>query len=97
MVDTPTEFDLEKNYPNPFNPVTTIEFSLPEAIRVELTVFNSTGQVVKNLTRESYQAGTYSVKWDGTNETGQKVASGVYIYRLVAGDFVKTNRMILLK
>ena len=97
VVDTPTEFDLEKNYPNPFNPVTTIEFSLPEASRVELTVFNSTGQVVKNLTRESYQAGTYSVKWDGTNETGQKVASGVYIYRLVAGDFVKTNRMILLK
>ncbi|HXV14781.1 MAG TPA: T9SS type A sorting domain-containing protein [Candidatus Krumholzibacteria bacterium] len=89
---------LEQNYPNPFNPQTTIGFSIKESARVRIDVFDVSGARVRSLLDETRAAGSYSdVRWDGTNDTKQPVASGVYFYRLVAGGFRETRKMVLLK
>ncbi|HXV13986.1 MAG TPA: T9SS type A sorting domain-containing protein, partial [Candidatus Krumholzibacteria bacterium] len=89
---------LEQNYPNPFNPATTIAFSLAEHGRVRVDVFTVSGQRVKTLVDEERGAGSYTdVRWDGTDAGGRPAASGVYFYRLVAGDFSQTRKMVLLK
>ncbi|MCB0306638.1 MAG: T9SS type A sorting domain-containing protein, partial [Calditrichaeota bacterium] len=93
----PEVFELAQNYPNPFNPTTTIQYSLPEAAQVRLDIYNMTGQKVRTLVSGGMEAGQHSVQWDGTNEFGEKVTSGMYIYRIVAGDFVQTRKMVLLK
>ncbi|MEW5796761.1 MAG: T9SS type A sorting domain-containing protein [Candidatus Zixiibacteriota bacterium] len=93
----PTSFDLAQNYPNPFNPETTFEFALPKASQVELAIFNVLGQRVITLINERLDAGTYRETWRGTSENGGQVASGIYFYRLTAGDFVSTRKMMLLK
>lgn len=93
----PKEFAVSQNYPNPFNPETFIEFSLPENCQVNLVVYNVRGQLVKTLVHGSMQAGTYKVRWDGTDKSELRVASGVYFYRLVAGDKINTKKMILMK
>ncbi|MCB9088176.1 MAG: S8 family serine peptidase [Calditrichae bacterium] len=93
----PEVFELAQNYPNPFNPTTTIQYSLPEATQVRLDIYNMTGQKVRTLVSGGMEAGQHSVQWDGTNEFGEKVTSGMYIYRIVAGDFVQTRKMVLLK
>ncbi len=91
-VSLPTDFSLLQNRPNPFNPVTTIEFSLPEAAYVRLEVFNITGQRVSTLVDGMREAGTYSVSWDGA-----KVSSGIYFYKIQAGQMTETKKMILMK
>jgi hypothetical protein len=88
---------LEQNYPNPFNPLTTITFTLPGRENVRLDVFNLTGKKVKVLEHGQMAAGTHQVQWDGRNDSGKMLGSGVYFYRLKAGDFVQTRRMLLLK
>lgn len=93
----PTVFDLKPNYPNPFNPSTTIKYQLPKAVDVHLEIYNILGQRVKTLVNKKAEAGYYEVVWDGTNDFGQKVASGLYIYRIKAGDYVKSYKMILMK
>jgi hypothetical protein len=93
----PTSFGLEQNYPNPFNPSTVISFSLPVASNVELTVFNLLGQEVKSVFSGDKSAGHHTVSWDGTNASGGSVSSGIYFYRLEAGSFVETKKMMLLK
>ncbi len=93
----PTEFNLAQNYPNPFNPVTTIKYALPKSVDVEITIYNILGQKVKTVLNEPQKAGFKNVKWDGTNDYGLKVGSGVYIYRLRAGDFVDQMKMVFLK
>ncbi|MCC7429427.1 T9SS type A sorting domain-containing protein [bacterium] len=93
----PTEFSLSQNYPNPFNPATKIEFSVPEKSFVKLSVYNTLGQTVKTLLSKEVNAGNYFLTWNGTNERGKQVASGIYFYRLEAGNLTKTNKMILLK
>ncbi len=93
----PTDFSLSNNYPNPFNPSTTIKYTLPGATNVKLVVFNSLGQEVKTLINANQQTGSYSVAWDGTTNFGNKVSSGMYIYRLTAGEFVSSKKMILMK
>jgi hypothetical protein len=93
----PTEFNLAQNYPNPFNPETTIKYALPKNVRVELTIYNILGQKVKTLVNDEQKAGFKSIKWDGTNDFGMKVASSIYIYRLKAGDFVAQHKMVLVK
>jgi hypothetical protein len=92
-----SEFELERNFPNPFNPETVIKFNLPEASRVNLNVYNVLGQVVRTLVNEELSAGVHSVIWDGKNAQGSDVASGVYFYRIKAGDFESTMRMTLLR
>ena len=92
LSQTPTEFCLFPNCPNPFNPETEIEFALPEASWVTLTVYNILGQVVEVLVDSEQQAGYHKVQWNG-----ERVASGVYFYRLTAGEFTDTKRMVLMK
>ncbi len=93
----PTEFALDQNYPNPFNPTTTIEYALKTRVDVKLEIYNVLGQLVKTLVNENQAAGFKQAIWDGTNNFGQKAASGLYVYRIEAGDFVKSKKMIFLK
>ncbi len=93
----PSDFVLMQNYPNPFNPQTTIQYSLPAAQQVKLTIYNIMGQQVITLVNEPQAAGSYKVVWDGRNQRGQVVPSGLYFYRLEAGDFKAQKRMLLLK
>ena len=94
----PKVFALANNYPNPFNPATTIKYALPQAADVELTVYNVTGQAVRTLVAERQNAGRYAVEWDATNDSGHSLSSGMYFYRLEAsGEFLETKKMLLLK
>jgi len=93
----PREFALGQNYPNPFNPATKIEYSLAKRSDVRLTVYNILGQCVVELVNKNQTAGEYSITWDGRNESGAETASGVYFYRLVAGDFTSVKKMLLVK
>ncbi len=93
----PDGFELSQNYPNPFNPTTSIEYSIPTRSDVTLTIYNVLGQVVSYWDASSLSAGTYRYEWDGTNEYGGSVASGVYLYRLTYGEFALTKKMLLLK
>jgi hypothetical protein len=88
----PDKYVLNQNYPNPFNPSTTIEFSIPNSGLVQLSVYNILGEEVKQLLNEERSAGNHSVQFNSTN-----LASGIYFYRLQAGSFVVTKKMILLK
>jgi hypothetical protein len=90
-------YGVEQNYPNPFNPTTQIAFTVPRTSAVKVQIFNVLGQVIRTLVDAEYTAGHYSVEWDGTDATGVKVSSGIYFYRMTAGDFVAKHKMILLK
>lgn len=93
----PDAFALNQNYPNPFNPTTNIRFSLPTEQHVKLEVYSITGALVKTILNESISAGNKEVAWDGTATSGEKVASGMYLYRLQAGNFVSVKKMVMLK
>lgn len=93
----PLTFELSQNYPNPFNPSTTIRFSIPNAARVELKVYNILGQVVKTLVDQQQEAGVYQVVWDGKDERGRNVSSGIYLYQIKAAGFIETMKMLLVK
>lgn len=93
----PLTFELLQNYPNPFNPVTTIEYSLPKRSKVTLEIYNLLGQRVRTLIDESKPAGSRSVQWDGRNDEGISMSSGMYFYKLRAGEFSKTRKMLLVR
>ena len=93
----PTEFALHENYPNPFNPSTTLRFDLPELSDVNVIIYNMLGQEVKTFNMQNISAGHHSIKWNATNDLGDPVSAGVYLYQLQTRDFVKTRKMILLK
>jgi len=93
----PSDFELSQNYPNPFNPETKIKFQLPIASKVILKVYNMLGQEVRTLVDSDMRAGYHSVVWDGRNDMGIQVASGVYIYRIKAAKYVTSRKMVLLK
>ena len=93
----PFEFELLPNYPNPFNPQTTISYQLPGSGRVQLSIYNTTGQRIRRLVDEVQSAGFYRISWNGMDETGDEVGSGVYFYRLRVGEFAGTRRLLLLK
>jgi hypothetical protein len=90
--DTPSDYRLEQNYPNPFNPSTMISYSLPEASEVQLNVYNLTGQLVASVDDGMRSAGTHQINFDAGH-----LSSGVYIYRLLAGNRVLTKKMTLIK
>jgi hypothetical protein len=96
-VQIPQQFYLDQNYPNPFNLSTTIEYGLPQDAHVKLTVYNILGEKVRVLVNEYQSAGERNVIWDGKNDNGDVVASGIYLYRIEAGSFTKTAKMSLLK
>ena len=93
----PREFSLKQNYPNPFNPVTTIQYSLKEQSKVKLVIYNTLGQKVKELVTGLKNAGLHFAKWNGENSFGRKVASGIYFYRIEAGNYINTKKMVLMK
>ncbi|MBU0983448.1 MAG: T9SS type A sorting domain-containing protein, partial [candidate division Zixibacteria bacterium] len=97
LVQLPTSFALGNNYPNPFNPSTTIDYTLPATGTVELSVFNVLGERVKTLASGVHEAGVHQVEWDGTNSAGQAVSSGIYFYRLSGTNVSQTKKMMLLK
>jgi len=88
---------LDQNYPNPFNPTTTIKFSIKERAHVSLKVYNVAGQLVKTLKNDELKPDKYTVRWNGLDNNGRPVASGVYFYKLVTKNFSKTRKMVLLK
>jgi len=93
----PDEYSLEQNYPNPFNPETRIRYAIPEPGHVTLKIYRIDGQLVKTLQDANQSPGRYERIWDGKNEFGNKVSSGVYFYQLRAGNFLQTKKLILLK
>jgi uncharacterized delta-60 repeat protein len=92
-----TSFELAQNYPNPFNPSTMIRFALPEAAQVSLKIYDVAGQLVQTLVDGVIEAGRHQVVWDGTNQHGVQVASGVYFYQLLAGEFKQVRKMSLVR
>jgi len=93
----PREFGLDQNYPNPFNPTTQIAYRLPEDANIKLALYNILGQQIRTLANGFTPAGAYTITWDGKDEAGRQVASGMYLYRLDAGKFSSVKRMTLLK
>ncbi|HPG39310.1 MAG TPA: T9SS type A sorting domain-containing protein [bacterium] len=91
------QYQLFQNYPNPFNPATTINFSLPGNETVSLAVFDLTGRKIKTLVNETFNAGNHTVTWDGCNDAGQRVPSGVYLYKIQTGNFSMIRKMTLLQ
>ena len=90
-------FKLEQNYPNPFNPATTIQFNLNKAASVKIDIFNVEGKLVNQIVNNYRKAGTHKVLWNGTNNKGDRVASGTYFYRITNDNNVQTKKMLLIK
>ena len=93
----PMEFALHQNYPNPFNPLTTLRYDLSEQSLVNIIIYDMLGREVKTLVNTTQDAGFKSVSWNATNDYGKPVSAGVYLYQIQAGEFVQTNKMVLLK
>lgn len=93
----PQEYSLNQNMPNPFNPSTTINYQIPEAGRVQIVLYNVLGQEVRTLVSQNLEAGFHNVVWDGNDDFGRRVASGLYVYRMTANDFSHIRKMMLLK
>ncbi|KAA3604313.1 MAG: T9SS C-terminal target domain-containing protein [Calditrichaeota bacterium] len=97
IAQTKLDYVLAQNFPNPFNPSTQIDFQIAKTQDVRLQIFNLKGELVKELVNEKMNEGSHSAKWDGTDSFGNQVSSGTYFYKLSAGIFSKTNKMVLLK
>ena len=93
----PKIFTLSQNYPNPFNPVTRLSYDLHEDSFVSITIYDMLGNVVNNLVNTNQSSGYKSVQWNATDNKGQPVSAGVYLYTIEAGKFIQTKKMILLK
>ena len=93
----PVKYKLGQNYPNPFNPTTQISFAIPEPSHVIIEVFNITGQRVATIVDDFMATGAYTVNWNGSDQNGYEVASGIYLYRLTAGTYSETKKMVLMK
>jgi flagellar hook assembly protein FlgD len=96
-IGLPEVFALHNNYPNPFNPVTNISYDIPEVAQVTLEIYNVTGQKVRTLAQGQHEPGRYRIQWNATNDYGNPLSSGMYIYRIRAGDFVSVKKLILMK
>ncbi|MBN1479359.1 T9SS C-terminal target domain-containing protein [candidate division KSB1 bacterium] len=96
-IELPTEYELAQNYPNPFNPVTAISYSLPEPVDMTLNIYDVQGKLVRKLVSGLQPAGVHTIIWDATTASGEPVPSGLYLYRMTAGEFSKVGRMTMLK
>ena len=90
-------YNLYNAYPNPFNPVTTLKYDLSKDEWVTITIYDLLGNVVNNLVNGNQSSGHKSIQWNATNNQGEPVSAGVYLYKIQAGNFVDTKKMILLK
>ena len=97
MTQVPDDFHLYQNYPNPFNGETCITFQLPQTSLVHLDIFNLSGDLIKKYPEGYYPAGMYRVYWDCTNQAEQSLPTGLYFYRLQAGNYYSVKSMIYLK
>ncbi|KAA3601585.1 MAG: T9SS C-terminal target domain-containing protein [Calditrichaeota bacterium] len=97
IVKSKIDYILEQNFPNPFNPSTKINFQIAKEGKVTLRIFNLNGELINELVNDNLNEGSHSVNWNGTNSEGKSVSSGTYFYKLEAGTFTQTNKMILLK
>lgn len=95
--EVPMTYSLRQNYPNPFNPITHISYDILEATNVTIQIYDLLGQIVNTLVNERKEPGVYVTRWDGLDQSGSKVANGVYFYRLATGRFTETRKMLLLK
>ena len=95
--EQPLEFTLSANYPNPFNPSTTIDYSIATASDVSIVVYDMMGREVKTLVADFATPGSYSVVWDAKNNEGMSVSAGMYVYKMISGNFVEVNKMLLVK
>jgi hypothetical protein len=95
--EIPIKFDLEQNFPNPFNPETSIKYHLPARTNVTLRIYNALGQEVRTLVNALQDAGVYNANWDGKDNNGRQLTTGLYLIRLDAGDFVMTRKMAMVK
>ena len=93
----PQGFALEQNFPNPFNPFTTLRYDLPEDALVNITIYDMMGRVVSNLVSSQQRAGYKSIQWNATNDAGSPVSAGIYLYMIQAEEFSQTKKMVLLK
>ena len=93
----PDVFALHNNYPNPFNPITNIKYDIPEVSDVRIDIYNIAGKKVRTLVSREHQPGRYKIQWNATNEFGSPVATGMYIYKIQAKDFVSVKKLLLMK
>ena len=93
----PDGFTLHQNYSNPFNPITTLRYDLPEDANVNITIYDIMGRVVKTMVNSQENAGFKSIQWNATNDKGSPVSAGLYLYTIQAGEFRQTKKMVLLK
>ena len=93
----PHAFNLYNNYPNPFNPVTTLRYDLPEDALVNITIYDIMGRIVRTLINSQQNAGFKSIQWNATNDAGSPLSAGLYLYKIQADNFVQTRKMVLLK
>ena len=93
----PTVYALHYNYPNPFNPITSLRYDLPEQAQVMLTIYDLMGREITQLVNTAQEAGYRSVQWNATDMHGKPVSAGVYLYQVRSGEFVQTRKMVLLK
>jgi hypothetical protein len=93
----PITYNLYNAYPNPFNPVTTLQYELPEDAMVNITIYDMMGRVVNTLINGSQTAGYKSIQWNATNDEGKPASAGLYLYTIQAGDYTQTKKMVLLK
>ena len=93
----PIAFNLYNNFPNPFNPITTLRYDLQEDVLVNVTIYDMMGRIIKNLVSSQQTAGYKSIKWNATNDAGSPVSAGIYIYMIQAGEFRQVRKMVLLK
>jgi len=96
-INNPEQFRLNQNYPNPFNPTTSLAYDLPEDAMVNITIYDMMGRIVNNLVSSQQNAGYKSIQWNATNNQGQPVSAGLYLYSIEAGEFRQTKKMVLLK
>jgi hypothetical protein len=94
---TPEVFAIHQNHPNPFNPITQIKYDLPEDALVTINIYDVMGRSIKSLVNSNQSAGYRSIQWNATNNTGQPVSAGLYLYTIQAGDHIHTKKMVLLK
>ncbi len=97
VLNVPDGCVMYQNYPNPFNPTTTIQFGLPQKSEVSLRIYDITGKLVKILVNEKKDAGYHSIIWNGMDDAGREVASGVYFYKIKSEDFKQTRKCLMLK